>query len=386
KVIVHVRAPTAREALERIIHAATLSKWWSSSYVSGIESWPGDLGAPNLGLPSPQWKILTGDCGPDERISGIIHNGAAMQWQAPYAALKAVNVGSTIALLSATRRSPFPISFTYVSGGMKNSSNGERGSLAADIAKANGYSQTKYVSEELVAKYACEGDGKKKGHHAFHIVRPGLIVGTEEPRRAQYRRFLWRLVQACYAVGGYPKEETGMGLAVADLREVAATSVLGTSTFISSGSGEQLNLEVTDIEAGVLVEDFWAIFTEELGAGIKTVDGEEWVGRIKDILEQLEEEHPYRPLTAMLEEGSFGFGSHGLIAKRNKVDGMEEETIEEATSYERVCKAIRKNLKLLESAGFFGAVSKHTSLDVIRRVSEQGATLTRSVLGKGMSR
>ncbi|KAL8837160.1 MAG: hypothetical protein Q9176_005903, partial [Flavoplaca citrina] len=308
KVIVHVRAATAGKALERIIHAATLSKWWSSSYFSRIECWPGDLGAPNLGLPAPQWKTLTGDCGPDERISGILHNGAAVQWQAPYAALKAVNVGSTIALLSATRRSPFPISFTYVSGGVKSSSDGERGSLAADIAKANGYSQTKYVSEELVAKYAREGDGRKE-HHVFLIVRPGLIVGTEGHGVPNTDDFLWRLVQACYTVGGYPKPETGMWLAVADVKEVAAASVHGTSSFISSGSGEPLKLHVTDIEAGVLVEDFWAIVTEELGAGIKAVSGEEWVGRIKDMLEQLEEEHPYRPLMAMLEEGSFSLGS-----------------------------------------------------------------------------
>ncbi|KAL8872842.1 MAG: hypothetical protein Q9198_007137 [Flavoplaca austrocitrina] len=262
KVIVHVRAATAGKALERIIHAATLSEWWSSSYFSRIECWPGDLGAPNLGLPAPQWKTLTGDCGPDERISGILHNGAAVQWQAPYAVLKAVNVGSTIALLSVTRRSPFPISFT----------------------------QTKYVSEELVAKYAREGDGRKE-HHVFLIVRPGLIVANGGARR------------------GYPKPETGMWLAVADVREFAAASVHGTSSFISSGSGEQLKLHVTDIEAGVLVGDFWAIVTEELGAGSKAVAGEEWVGRIKDMLEQLEEEHPYRPLMATLEEGSFSLGS-----------------------------------------------------------------------------
>lgn len=387
KVIVHVRAATAGKALERIIHAATLSKWWSSSYVSRIECWPGDLGAPGLGLPAPHWKILTGDCGPDERISGIIHNGAAVQWQAPYAALKAVNVGSTIALLSSTRRSPFPISFTYVSGGVKRSSDGERGSLvAADIAKANGYSQTKYVSEELVAKYAREDDGKK-GHHAFHIVRPGLIIGTEENGVPNIDDFLWRLVQACYTVGGYPEPKTGVWLAVADVREVAAASVRGTATFIASESGERPKLDVTEIEAGVLVEDFWAIVTEELGAGIKAVDGEEWVGRIKDLLEQLEEEHPYRPLMAMLEEGSFDLGSQRAVAKRNKIDGIEEEEMaEEATSCERVCKAIKKNLKVLKSAGFFDDFSEATSLDAIPRVSEQVTTFRRSVLDRGMSK
>lgn len=177
-----------------------------------------------------------------------------------------------------------------------------------------------------------------------------------------------------------------MWLAVADVREVATASVLGTSISISSGSGEQLKLDVTDIEAGVLVEDFWAIVTEELGAGIKALDGEKWVGRIKDMLEQLEEEHPYRPLVTMLEEKSFNLGSQRMMAKKNKVDGIEEETAEEATSHERVYKTLRKNLKVLKSVGFFGAISEHTSLDAIPMVSEQVSTFSRSVLGKGMSR
>ncbi|KAL8784387.1 MAG: hypothetical protein Q9213_003987 [Squamulea squamosa] len=380
KVIVHVRAATAQKALERIIYAATLSKWWSSSYISRIECWPGDLGAPNLGLPASQWRILTGDCGPNERVSGIIHNGAAVQWQAPYAALKAVNVNSTIALLSATPRSPFPISFTYVSSGVKSSLDKERGSLAADIAKANGYSQTKYVSEELVAKYAREGDGKK-GHHTFHIVRPGLIIGTEKDGVPNTDDFLWRLVQACYTVKGYPKPETGAWLAVADVEEVAAANVLGTSTFNSSGSREQLELNVKDIGTGILVEDFWTIVTEELGAGTKAIDGEEWIGRIRDTLEQVGNEHSYRPFMAMLQEGNFNLGSQRVMAMRNKVDRIEEETVRGTTSYERVCRAIRKNVKVLENAGFFVNSSEKAT---IRKVNERVTTFSRSRLGKGI--
>ena len=133
------------------------------------------------------------------------------------------------------------------------------------------------------------------------------------------------------------------------------------------------------------MQDFWAIVAEELGARIKAVDGEEWVERIKDVLEQLEEEHPYRPFVAMLEEGSFALGSRRVMAKGNKVDGIEEEMAEEVILCERVCKAIRKNLKVLKSPRFFGAISERTSLDAIPGVSEQVATFSRSVFGKGMS-
>ena len=151
-------------------------------------------------------------------------------------------------------------------------------------------------------------------------------------------------------------------------------------------------MDITEIEAGILVEDFWAIVTAELGAGgIKAVDGEEWVGRIQDLREQLEEAHPYRPLMAMLEEGSFDLGSpRAGVAKRTKIDGIEEEEegmAEEAISCERVCEAIRKNLQVLKSAGFFDAISEATTgLDAISRVGEQVTTFGRSGFDRGMRR
>ncbi len=108
--------------------------------------------------------------------------------------------------------------------------------------------------------------------------------------------------------------------------------------------------------------------------------------------EQLKEAHPYRPLMAMLEEGSFDLGSpRAVVAKRKKIDGIEEEEkgmAEEATSDERVCKAIKKNLQVLKSAGFFDAGGEATTgLDaMIPRVSEQVITFRRSGFERGMRR
>ena len=333
KVIVHVRAEDATKALDRIKQAALLAKWWLPSYISRIECWPGDLAEPHLGLSSRHWSILEGNCTPEERISGIIHNGAAVQWQAPYAALKAANVDSTVALLSAVRRWPFSASFTYVSGGVEVHRAEELESLASRIeTNANGYSQTKFVSEQLISKVA-ENDKSRVG---FSVVKPGLIIGTEDVGVPNTDDFLWRLVQACTTVGGYPIADGDCWLAVADVREIAS-SIIATS---SRAEDKIHQLKLVNIEAGVTVDDFWAIVTAELGStiAIRPMRGEDWVLAIRALLEHAKDDHPYRPLEAMLQESSYSLGSPN-VAK--------------AQSHSNVCRAIRKNMQTLLDAGFF---------------------------------
>lgn len=335
KVIVHVRAQHATRALDRIEQAALLAKWWSPIHIPRIVCWPGDLTKPRLGLSPHHWSILTGDCTPAERISTIIHNGAAVQWQAPYSALKAANVDSTVALLAAVRQWPFPASFVYVSGGVEVHRADELESLASRIeTNANGYSQTKFVSEQLVSKVA----QTDRSGVEYSVVKPGLIIGTEDEGVPNTDDFLWRLVQACSTVGGYPVADGDSWLAVADVKEVAASIIASSSRTDSRNQG----FRMVDIEAGVTVDDFWAIVTAELGSmmTIKPMKGEDWVLAIRALLEHAKDDHPYRPLEAMLQESSYSLGSPN-VAK--------------AQSHINVCRAIRKNIRTLLDLGFFAA-------------------------------
>ena len=333
KVIVHVRAQDATRALDRIKQAALLAKWWSPSYIPRIICWPGDLAEPRLGLSPHHWRILEGDCTPEERISVIIHNGAAVQWQAPYSSLKAANVDSTVALLAAIRRWPFPASFTYVSGGVEVHRVEELELLSSRIeTNANGYSQTKFVSEQLVSKVA----QTEKSRVAYSVVKPGLIVGTEDEGIPNTDDFLWRLVQACITIGGYPVADGDFWLAVADVNEVAASIIVSSSR----AETRTQRFRMVVIEAGVTVDDFWAIVTAELGSiiAVKPMKGEDWVLAIRALLEYAKDDHPYRPLEAMLQESSYSLGSPN-VAK--------------AQSHTNVCRAIRKNIQSLLDAGFF---------------------------------
>ncbi|KAM3065451.1 hypothetical protein ACMFMG_011430 [Clarireedia jacksonii] len=326
KVIVHVRASNAASALDRISHAASLGQWWSPSYAARIECWPGDLAAPKLGLLPTQWSILTGYCHPNDRIDSIIHNGALVQWQAPYSALKAANVDSTLELLSAVHQWSIPGSFTYVSGGAERALDMDWALFTAQLQHTTGYNQTKFVSEELTRRFA-----SSQSVHNISIVRPGLIIGTEKEGVPNTDDFLWKLVQACLVLGGYPAENQNFWLSVADVNEVA------TSVIFSNLRPEASTPKTWYIDTGVVVGDFWAVVNEELNQSLKPLSGVDWVRSIHNIVSNADENHTFHPLIAMFEGESFSLGSPMST---------------EATSDTRIYPALRKNLRTLISTGY----------------------------------
>ncbi|KAL6712845.1 hypothetical protein ACLMJK_009557 [Lecanora helva] len=333
KVIVHVRAESVDKALSRVQQAASLAKWWSSRYMSRIECWPGDLAKPQLGLSLRHWDILQGHCSPEERITAVIHNGAVVQWQAPYVALKATNVDSTVALLSAVRQWSFPASFVYVSGGVEVHRAEELDSLASRIeTNANGYSQTKFVSEQLVSKVA----ENTSSIVDYSVVKPGLIIGTEDRGVPNTDDFLWRFVQACTTVGGYPVADEDSWLAVADVCEISVSIIA--SSFSTGHQTERC--KTTVIESGVTVDDFWATVTAVLDSWkpLKPMKGGEWVSAIRNLLKDAPDDHPYRPLEAMLQESTYSLGSPNVARRR---------------SHSNVRRAIQRNLRTLLDTGFF---------------------------------
>ncbi|KAL3460296.1 male sterility protein-domain-containing protein [Aspergillus heterothallicus] len=191
KVIVHVRAATPTEALERAVLTATTARWWYPSYLNRIECVPGDLSAPRLGLSPETWRSLCNIYAPPEKqVTDIIHDGAAVHWQAPYHNLKPVNVDSVVDLLTAFDQwdQESEGSFTFVSGGLQRAPDQDLASFRKVVEKSNGYSQSK---------------------SNISIVRPGLIIGTEEEGIPNIDDFQWRLVQLSLRMGAYPIDDAG---------------------------------------------------------------------------------------------------------------------------------------------------------------------------------
>ncbi|KAL4744529.1 hypothetical protein BDW72DRAFT_199502 [Aspergillus terricola var. indicus] len=326
RVILHVRATDAAKGMARVVSAATLAKWWSPSYKNRIECWPGDLGLPQLGLQPEQWRMLCGTAEAGTSITSIIHNGAAVQWQAPYQALKAVNVDSTVELLTAVAQWSEPGSFTFVSGGLKRSPGQDLESFMKSLEQANGYSQSKFVAEELVSRFA--------GHQSTHrvsIVRPGWVIGTEQDAVPNTDDFLWKLVQACIQIGAYPAEGGDLWLAVADAEEVA-TRILAT-TFAASGESPS----VDNVETGTTVSRFWELIKAQTGMKLTPMSAEEWKQAAQDFAANQESKQAFLPVLAMLQDPQMEFG-----VQRPANGG----------SPSNVNASIRSNIKTLVETGF----------------------------------
>ncbi|RDW57871.1 putative Nonribosomal peptide synthase [Aspergillus mulundensis] len=356
RVIVHVRAPDPAKGLARVVSTATLAKWWSPSYEHRVEVWTGDLGAPQLGLQPEQWAMLCGTAEPGTNITSIIHNGAAVQWQAPYHALKAVNVNSTVDLLSAVAQWSEPGSFTFVSGGLKRSPGQDLESFLKALEQANGYSQSKFVAEEIVSRFAASRSQSQLGPR-ISIVRPGWIIGTQQDAVPNTDDFLWKLVQACIAIGAYPAQGGDLWLAVADAEEVSTrilgATFAGTSTATGSGAsspsgaGAGAGAVVENVETGTTVSRFWELVKEATGATLTPMDGESWKNAAQEFVGRLSsgsssKQAAFLPVLAMLQDPSMEFGVQ-------PPKGMEYD----GGASGRVDGAIRSNVRTLVEAGFF---------------------------------
>ncbi|KAL5343849.1 hypothetical protein BJX70DRAFT_405102 [Aspergillus crustosus] len=352
RVVVHVRAADAAKGMARVVAAATLAKWWSPSYASRVECWPGDLALPQLGLSPDQWRVLCGSAAKpnDEKpVTAIIHNGAAVQWQAPYQALKAANVDSTVELLTAVSQWSEPGSFTFVSGGIKRAPGQDlEDFIQTTLQQANGYSQSKFVAEELVSRFA--GHQYQSGlHHRVSIVRPGWIIGTEKDAVPNTDDFLWKLVQACIQIGAYPAEGGDLWLAVADAEEVS-TRVLGTTFAAANSSNDSAAIE--NIETGTTVSRFWELVKLQTKSRLTPLSAENWKEAAQEFVSRQQsistsKQSAFLPMLAMLQDPqmSFGVPQSAAVKGHGRVDG-----------------AMKSNIKTLVEAGFFSETAGASEL------------------------
>lgn len=86
------------------------------SAIERIEVWTADLACDKLGLTDEQWKRVCG-ASPVDNIDAVVHNVAAVNWNADYEKLRPVNVQSAVSLLEAAVKSPKAPKFVFVSGG-----------------------------------------------------------------------------------------------------------------------------------------------------------------------------------------------------------------------------------------------------------------------------
>lgn len=357
-----VRCPSESSGLQRVIHAANKTGWWQEHFRCRIHIWKGDLVAPDFGLKNNCLHCLVGGSPTiqDEnplRIHAIIHNGARVHYSSDYETVKPINVNPTLELLKITAQAPKLMAFTFVSGGQKpNSSSMTRNGTTngysnprplADNQLANGYAQTKFVSEQIVRNCASDNISSPFSNKLIHIIKPGYIVGSASSGIANTTDFIWRLVAGCIDIGAYNADEANHWLFLADVDRVATAVVSATlsTTPPSLARRDSSSSETRMILDGLVFSDVWQLLAEpEFGYGpFEALERTEWMTKLKKMVLERGEGHLLFPLLHILESEGGEIGE--------EMNGKVEMNVDEA-GRERMKEVIRANVRWLREQGF----------------------------------
>lgn len=330
-----VRCSVKSRGLQRIKDAAILYGWWRDEYISRIHVWQGDLTKTSLGLGTAELESLHGRNVPrDLSIHAIIHNGAKVHYSSDYETLKAVNVLSTLELLQITAGATHISTLVYVSGGGKPNINASDDSSASlgHLSDASGYTQTKFVSEQLVRNCVDHAAFQTK---LLRVVKPGYIIGSIRNGIANQSDFIWRLVAGCVEIAAYNGDEAEHWLFVADVDRVAHSVI--TAVFDEDNAREKhLSGNADGVLDGIRFSELWDVVADVYDTAFEALGQDEWMNRLRDKVLESGDVHLLFPLLHVLERdgGCLGEKASPMAATA----GVKE--------------AVEQNLRHLIGAGF----------------------------------
>jgi thioester reductase-like protein len=280
-------------------------------------------------------------------IDAIVHNGAVVNWNADYDKLMAPNVNSTIELLNVTATSPINPRFVFVSGGLKTDPEGDQATVAAQLAKLNGYVQTKFVCESII-RDASKGLPTKQNR--LSIVKPGRIIGSQSNGVANVDDLIWRVVSGAAAIHAYPVEPTENWMYIADASSVA-------STVLNQVLEDNPILPFIHVTGGMPTPVFWELVNSELKIKCKPVSWTEWKELALAAMNEVGDKHPLWPVQHFL--GALG-------APRSA-----KELATESSEHKQWHMAVKKNVQYLMGIGFIASSVKelgNVKDDAIKRL------------------
>ncbi|MFD4631063.1 amino acid adenylation domain-containing protein [Streptomyces sp. NPDC058284] len=188
-----VRADDAESARQRIVANLREYRLWDETHAERIKGLPGDLRLPRLGLGEGEFTELA------ERADTVIHNGAMINLARGYHAHRGANVHGTLEILRfATAHRDKHLHFISTLGVFPPEGDGTgfipEGPVPGDAVPGDGYSQSKWVAERLLAEAATRG--LPVTVHRFGEVTPHSVTGV--PSRWGLHDLL---VKACLRTG-----------------------------------------------------------------------------------------------------------------------------------------------------------------------------------------
>ncbi|GFP59163.1 nonribosomal peptide synthetase lcsA [Trichoderma asperellum] len=316
KIVVLVRASDIDIAKERVRKVAITAGWWQKSAFCRVEVWVGNLAEPRLGLQEEQWAEMS-------NIDTIIHNGAVVHYGAGYDVLERANVISTFHLLEVALQSQRLRTFIFISGGIKKSPDQSEADYQQTLIESEGYSQTKYVSEQLTlaAGRLCNEmihTHDEELSRTFMVIKPGYIIGDEVAGLSNTDDFIWKLVAGAVRMGSFPSDPPDYWLDIAEVtyvaRHITYQALLRASNAssgpitpprsihsgCSSPSHEDAHENRTvnstvifdDLSRGLPVHRFWHAIQSQAQISLKQLNWDSWIGQANADLERDKEAHP----------------------------------------------------------------------------------------------
>ncbi|TEA17364.1 Nonribosomal peptide synthase atnA [Colletotrichum sidae] len=356
KVIALVRGEHPAHAAERLLTLARgSSSWWREDYANRIEVWHGDLALPRLGLREAQWTRLTGSSVDAEPVDAVIHNGAVVNWMADYPALTAANIMSTVNLLTALTEAAAasrPVRLAYVSGGHLSTLPDDTQAIARELKTYPAYSQTKFVAEVLVSRYAERAFGAGHGR-LVSIIKPGLILGSSSDGVSNTDDFLWRVTASALDVGLFNDGESDEWMAAAGVDLVAGIVLDGCfDGRPDEDPHHQRHHTTRKILAGLTMSDYWSIVAEETGRVARPTETGAWLRSVGADVQREGPSHRLWPVMHFLEDKRGKLGQPlGAMTARDRVEHQDS-----------VRRALRASLRYLVAIGYIKS-SRPSSVD-----------------------
>jgi thioester reductase-like protein len=195
--VVHclVRADDQAGAAARLRRNLARYGLWDAAFERRIAAVPGDLAQPLLGLEPELFDRLA------DTVDLIYHNGALVHFTSPYGVSRAPNVlGTHEALRLAAAGKVKPFQFVSTLGVFHPLDLEGHTALSEEVQPAHGellatgYTQSKWVAEQLVGLAARRG-------LPTAIYRLGQVSGHRETGACQTDDFFWQVLKAGTEVG-----------------------------------------------------------------------------------------------------------------------------------------------------------------------------------------
>jgi thioester reductase-like protein len=204
-----VRADDERHAMGRIRAKMSSFGLWEDDFALRVSPVLGDMTKPRLALSDASLDEL------GERCDSIYHVAANVNFLFPYRVLRAANVGASLDVLRlACSRRQKPLHFVSTIGIFLSPDHAGRVIREDDPldilpARANGYSQSKWVAEHLMM--AARGVGIPVTIH-----RPGFVGWQKHSGVMNDKDFVTGMLQASLALGKAPDVSMTVDVAPVD--------------------------------------------------------------------------------------------------------------------------------------------------------------------------